>query len=188
MQVWEAPTLRRFLDITASERHGMLWRFLAMTGARRGEALALRWSDLDLDTERPTVTIARSLGLAANETGPKVLHLTPTKTGRKRRVHLDEATVAALKAWKARQTVRALGGWTTLDRPPRRPPRVRQRRCTARSQRDGRGYLHPERVSRLFLSAVQRHGMPPIRLHDLRHTWATLALASGVDVKTARST
>ena len=53
MQVWEARTLSRFLDITTAERHGMLWRFLAMTGARRGEALALRWSDLDLDTRAP---------------------------------------------------------------------------------------------------------------------------------------
>jgi integrase len=186
MQVWEAPTLRRFLDITASERHGMLWRFLAMTGARRGEALALRWSDLDLDTEHPTVTIARSLGLAANETGPKVLHLTPTKTGRKRRVYLDAATVAALKAWKARQTAeRLVAGPRWTDPLEGRLVFARDAVRLAPSETAG-GYLHPERVSRLFLSAVQRHGMPPIRLHDLRHTWATLALASGVEVKTVQ--
>jgi integrase len=164
----------------------MLWRFLAMTGARRGEALALRWSDLDLDTEHPTVTIARSLGLAANETGPKVLHLTPTKTGRKRRVYLDAATVAALKAWKARQTAERLAAgprWT--DPLEGRLVFARDAVRLAPSETAG-GYLHPERVSRLFLSAVQRHGMPPIRLHDLRHTWATLALASGVEVKTVQ--
>jgi integrase len=43
--------------------------------------------------------------------------------------------------------------------------------------------LHPEHVSRAFERAVRRLGFPIIRLHDLRHTWATLALAAGVDVK-----
>lgn len=186
MQVWEARTLRAFLDATEEERHGMLWRFLAMTGARRGEALALRWTDVDLDSEHATVTIARSLGLAADETGPKVLHLTPTKTGRKRRVHLDAATVAALKAWKARQSAaRLAAGLLWVDPTEGRPVFVRDAVRLGPGETAG-GYLHPERVSRLFVSAVQRHGMPPIRLHDLRHTWATLALASGVEVKTVQ--
>jgi integrase len=43
--------------------------------------------------------------------------------------------------------------------------------------------LQPEHVSRAFERAVRRLGFPIIRLHDLRHTWATLALAAGVDVK-----
>lgn len=47
---------------------------------------------------------------------------------------------------------------------------------------DGRPY-HPDRFSREFDRRVERHGMQRIRLHDLRHTWATLALQAGVDVK-----
>ena len=43
--------------------------------------------------------------------------------------------------------------------------------------------MDPERFSREFDRAVGRHGVPRIRLHDLRHTWATLALASGVHPK-----
>ena len=186
MQVWEARTLRAFLDATEDERHSMLWRFLAMTGARRGEALALRWTDLDLDSEHPTVTIARSLGLAADETGPKVLHLTPTKTGRKRRVHLDAATVAALKAWKARQSAERLAAGSRWTDPTEGRLVFARDAVRLGPGESAGGYLHPERVSRLFVSAVQRHGMPPIRLHDLRHTWATLALASGVEVKTVQ--
>jgi integrase len=47
---------------------------------------------------------------------------------------------------------------------------------------DGRAY-HPERVSRTFKSHVRTAGVPEIRLHDLRHTWATLALQAGIPAK-----
>lgn len=50
------------------------------------------------------------------------------------------------------------------------------------AQPDGRP-THPEYVSMAFDRRVRRYGLPRIRLHDLRHTWATLALAAGVDVK-----
>jgi integrase len=43
--------------------------------------------------------------------------------------------------------------------------------------------LHPERVSREFDRRVQRWGLPKLTLHGLRHTWATLALSSGVHPK-----
>ena len=42
---------------------------------------------------------------------------------------------------------------------------------------------HPERVSKLFVQAVKKAGLPRIRLHDLRHTYATLALSAGVHPK-----
>lgn len=45
------------------------------------------------------------------------------------------------------------------------------------------GPLHPERTSRLFKARLERHGLPEVRFHDLRHTWATLALKAGVAVK-----
>jgi len=47
---------------------------------------------------------------------------------------------------------------------------------------DGRP-LHPERFSREFTQTVERSPLPRIRLHDLRHTWATLALQAGVQVQ-----
>jgi integrase len=185
-QVWEAPTLRRFLDTTASERHGMLWRFLAMTGARRGEALALRWSDLDLDTEHPTVTIARSLGLAANETVPKVLHLTPIKTGRKPRVYLDAATVAALKAWKARQTAERLAAgprWTD----PLEGRLVFARDAIRLAPSETAGDIStPSGSLGCSCRPFSGTGCRRSGCTTLRHTWATLALASGVEVKTVQ--
>jgi integrase len=43
--------------------------------------------------------------------------------------------------------------------------------------------LHPERFARGFSDAVRRLGLPAIRLHDLRHGWATLALQKGIHSK-----
>ena len=43
--------------------------------------------------------------------------------------------------------------------------------------------LHPERFTRGFSDAVRRLGLPAIRLHDLRHGWATLALLKGIQTK-----
>lgn len=186
MQVWEASTLRKFIAATEGERYGMLWAFLALTGCRRGEALSLRWTDLQLDDEHPAVSIRRSLGLAAGPDGPKTKHLTPTKTGRVRVLNLDAATVAALKAYKARQTSERLAAGSVWSDPPEgRLVFARDSVRIAPGEHAG-GYLHPERVSRLFASAVTRHGMPKIRLHDLRHTWASLALSNGIEIKTVQ--
>ena len=45
------------------------------------------------------------------------------------------------------------------------------------------GPLHPERFSRTFAEQAARAGLPAIRLHDLRHSWATIALSAGVHPK-----
>ena len=50
------------------------------------------------------------------------------------------------------------------------------------TREDGEPY-HPERVSKLFRRAAAQAGLPRIRLHDLRHTYATLALAAGIHPK-----
>lgn len=43
--------------------------------------------------------------------------------------------------------------------------------------------LHPDCFSKRFARTLASHDLPHIRLHDIRHTWATLALEAGVDVK-----
>ena len=58
-QAWTNLELRKFLEAVGNERLYPLWLTLAMTGLRRGEALALRWADLDL--ERARLSVRRSL-------------------------------------------------------------------------------------------------------------------------------
>ena len=55
MRTWDANTLARFLDAERGTRYHVAFLFLATTGCRRGEALGLRWSDVDLDGGRASL-------------------------------------------------------------------------------------------------------------------------------------
>lgn len=96
---------------------------------------------------------------------------TTTKSDRARVIDLDPATVAALKTWKARQAEeRLLMGAGYRDE------------GLVFTDPTGQPY-NPNSFSRAFDRRVEHHGLPRIRTHDLRHTWATLALADGVHPK-----
>jgi integrase len=85
----------------------MAWRLLAFTGMRRGEALALRWRDVDLDAGR--VAVRRSVGVVKDKGRGEQLVEGATNTGQSRVVDLDAGTVAALR------TYRAVRGSVALD-------------------------------------------------------------------------
>src|SRR4051794_14879972 len=140
---------------------------------RRGEALALRWRDVDLDAAR--LAVRRSVGVVKNKGAGEELVEGPTKTGQARVVDLDAGTVAALRSYR---TVRGL---LTLQLVRPSAPVL--------SELDG-PHRPPERFSRRFAGQLLRarkalgeEQLPVIRLHDLRHTHATLLLADGVPVK-----
>jgi integrase len=135
-----------------------------MTGMRRGEVLGLRWKDIDL--ERGRVSISQTLVLVDNK--PQV-SVPKTDSGR-RSITLDPETTVALKSHKTAnaQERLALGlGLTQGD--------------LAFTSIDGQP-IHPDWFGRAFTRLSRTAGLPPIRLHDLRHTFATLALDAGVKV------
>jgi integrase len=177
MHAWTARELARFLrwaddhDADAA----MAWRLLAFTGMRRGEALALRWRDVDLDAGR--VAVRRSVGVVKDKGQGEKLVEGATKTGQSRVVDLDAGTVAALRAY------RAVRGLLALD--------LVRDTALVLGTLDG-GHRHPERFSRQFVAhlvqartVLGEEHLPVIRLHDLRHTHATLLLAAGEPVKVA---
>jgi integrase len=166
MWTWSAEQLGRFLGLTAGDRYHPAFVLLATTGMRRGEALGLRWDDVDLEDGRASI---RQTITAVEH---KIRIAPRTKTGGGRAVDLDAATVDVLRAHRVDQAQEML----FLGQRPQGDTLVF---CFP----DGRPY-HPERFSREFDRRVARLGIQPrVRLHDLRHTWATLALASGVPVK-----
>lgn len=128
---------------------------------RRGEILGLRWSDLDLPSRRLTVghTIL-SVGYTITEGSPK------TARGR-RTIVLDMDTVRLLEQYRA-------------IRPPRARPALARDLVFVR---DDGWPVHPDYFSQTFNRTVKRLGLTRIRLHDMRHTHATLGLAAGIPVK-----
>jgi len=162
---WTADQLRSFLEGTRGSRYWAAYLLLATTGLRRGEALGLRWADLDLDGARASI---RQTIIAVKHTA--MLGTPKTAKGR-RTVTLDSGTAAALREHRKRQAAERLlmgAGWTETD--------------LVFCHVDGT-MLHPERFTRGFSDAVRRLELPPIRLHDLRHGWATLALQAGIHPK-----
>jgi integrase len=175
MQAWTAPELGRFLR-WAEDRDpdlAMGWRLLAATGMRCGEALALRWWDVDLHAGR--LQVRRSVGTVKTKGAGEELVEGPTKTGQARVVDIDADTVAALRACRA--TCAGLAAGLVRDA------------ALVLGGLDGT-HRHPERYSRRFVEqvlqarrALGEDQLPRIRLHDLRHTHATLLLAAGEPVK-----
>ncbi len=162
MRTWSAAELQAFLESVRNDRLAGCWRFLAMTGCRRGEALGLRWRDVDLDAGR--AMIVQTL------VGNRVVSETKSERGR-RTVALDPGTVAALREHRrAQQTERRALGPTYQDDD------------FVFCREDGTP-IWPRSLSRAFARHLASARLPKIRLHDLRHTHATLALQAGVHPK-----
>jgi integrase len=165
---WSAEQVRTFLRHAAEEdnRNLALWTLLCTTGMRRGEALGLRWIDVDVDEKVASITqTIVQTGRARWEFG------SPKSAAGSRTIDLDPTTVAALTEHRKSQLeTRMLVG-----------PRWSDHGLVF--ARETGEPIDPARASRDFTRAVKRAGVPMIRLHDTRHTWATLALKAGVPVK-----
>ncbi len=165
MKTWTADEARRFLTATAGERHGVVWALMLSTGLRRGEVLGLRWEDFDLDAGRLAVT--QTVVVASN----KAYVSEPKTVAGRRSVSLHPEMVEALRRRQAeQQEERALVG-----------PAWRENGLVFTTALGS--LIHPRNLARDFHAAVRRAGVRSIRLHDLRHTAATLALTGGAHPK-----
>jgi integrase len=141
---------------------------------RRGEALGLRWRDIDL--KAGTITVRRSAGIVRNAgEGAEVIEGS-TKTARPRLIDIDPGTVALLESWK-----RARGSLSLV---------LARDGALVFGDQNGH-HRQPEHLSRTWGQTVARateylgthgDGLPPARLHDLRHCHATVLLLAGVPV------
>ena len=148
LTTWTADQLRAFVAGVAEDRLAALWQLAAASGMRIGELAALEWPDVHLDGQYLMVRRSK------------------TASGR-RRVELDPATIAVLRAHRRRQAEERLAfgaGYRDHGRVFTRP---------------GGEPLNPDAVSLQFKRRAARLGLPPIRFHDLRHGWATMALEAG---------
>ncbi|MFK5645113.1 tyrosine-type recombinase/integrase [Ornithinimicrobium sp. LYQ121] len=155
LTTWTSSEASRFVEVSRSDRWGLLYRVMLVTGMRRGEAVALRWSDVDL--EEGLLRISRQLVAV----GPDLVEGPPKSESGRRTLVLDDRTLTELRLHAL-----TVGAGSALG--PEDHVFVR----------DGQA-LPPGFVSRHFDRLVASAGLPRIRLHDLRHTSASLGLAAG---------
>jgi integrase len=169
LSAWDSTQLKKFLVSTDGDRLRPLWLLYATTGARRGELLGLTWEDVDL--KAGTITIRRGLvpvGYTVTASEPK------TEAGR-RTIAVPASVCAVLDRHKATQNAEKMAHRDVWGKD--RPEGLGQLNLVFTNE-IGRE-PHPDRVSKLFESAVTKSKMPRISLHGLRHTFATIALMEG---------
>jgi integrase len=165
MHTWDADQVRAFLTATADNDLAALWRLALLTGMRKGEILALRWSDVDLD--KRVVAVRRTLTRGQNG----FTYGEPKSRAGRRSIALPASCVNALRKHRTRQLERRLlagADWQDND--------------LVFEGGTGEG-IYPNTLLRTFNRLATRLGLPVIRFHDARHTAATLALAEGIHPK-----
>lgn len=145
----------------------LFWRclmyLLITTGLRRGEAAALRWGDLDQNNMR--LTVQRNVAFLSGE-----IYVGETKTGEERTVPLSAKALFMLMEFKRDQESKfrmvfppdAYVFCNSVD--PNKP-------------------IGPDAITRHVKRFAERHDLPDVSPHDLRHTAATLAREGGADIK-----
>lgn len=149
-----------------SPMYGPAIYLAAHTGMRRGELVGLKWTDID--SANAIIAVSREIVIV-----PGQGHLiTPPKSAQGRRsIAIPPVVVAELKLHRAAQAehrLRVGPAWADEDWVFTRP--------------DGR-HLHADELTRVFKNLREDLELPPVRLHDLRHTHATLMLKAGVHLK-----
>lgn len=139
----------------------------ATTGARRSEVLALRWSDVDLDTAKARIT--RGLHLVRDAEGGRLIYTDPKTNRGRREISLPPTAVVGLRRWRQAQVQRRLAigaAWIDDD--------------LICDRGDG-GPCDPDSLTRAFPRLAKKAGLPAgIRLHDVRHGVATAFLEQGL--------
>lgn len=177
-QVWtfldsamNRPILTRAGDSgkTRPDELSPLWHFLALEGMRRGEALGLRWQDVNW--QRGTIHIAQTVVADRSNRGRAIVQPRAKTAAGSRSVKLTADTLAVLRDHHDRQAFarRAAGSaWQDYDLIV----------CTSTGTP-----INPNNVTRSFQRLVMLAGLPEIRVHDLRHSAATILLRAGEPAK-----
>lgn len=157
---------RRLLEATASDRLHALWVFIALTGCRKGEAMALKWPDINW--AQHTVVIRRTV---AADGGLLSIHDAKTVKGR-RTIALSDYLITSLRDHEHRQSLEQ--EWYGPEWNPEQWVFPSEKGTV----------LWPSNVNRRFRLLRQEAGLSAaLRPHDLRHAMATSWLNAGVPIK-----
>ena len=149
--------IQGLLGCEKDQKYHTLFLLATATGARQGELLALKWSDLD--TKNCQLFIQRTTKLGK--------FFIPKTAASVRRIDLGSTVMGTLKLWK-------------LACPPNKLDLMFPNEA-------GRPIEHNNLMQRHFLPALEAAGLPRVRFHDLRHSNASLRLEQGENIKYIQS-
>lgn len=165
-QAWTPEQAQRFMDTVKDHRLHALYLIFLVTGLRRGEVLGLKWKHVDLEAH--TINVQETL-IFPN--GKRTAKATPKSSAGERRFAVPLEIVEALKVRRGQQLIEqatAQQGWTDLG--------------YVFTAHNGQG-LYDSVLRRIHDKLIVLAGVPRLTLHELRHTYASLARRAGIDIK-----
>jgi integrase len=164
MQCWTAEEAQRFIAVADQSIYGPIWLLAVVTGLRKGELLGLRWQDISF--EEKVLQVRQTVGALHGK-----VEFKGTKRPKSRRtIDLDDAILAVLRAHKLRQNERRLqAGPRWEDHDLAFPSSVGTP-------------VNPDNCDLDFDRLVKLAGVKRIRIHDTRHSYATLTILSGMPI------
>ena len=161
--------LNEFLSCMEQEKNFkayVLFRLLAYSGMRKGEAIGLMWKDIDFKKNEIRINKAVSRGKDNN------LYLKTTKTGIARTIKMDSKTMSILKVWKKQQREDYLVlGFNTLQ-----PKQL----VFSNEQNE---FLQPTKTRKWLEYILTKYDLPKITTHGFRHTHCSLLFESNIGIK-----
>jgi integrase len=174
MKTMQEDDLLRFLQAIAGHQFENLYFVTVFTGMRRGEVMGLTWDCVDF--ERGFITVNKQLVRNRSGEGDSYI-LASTKNDKPRRITPAPAVLARLRAEQARQEeMREQAGPMWEGNPSN----------LVFTTQFGK-FQSPLTVYHKYKKLLIEQGLPDLRFHDLRHTYAVNALQSGDDIKSVQS-
>jgi len=166
MQTWDEHDIFCFLDIAKESPYYTLFYTALFTGMRRSELLALRWCDIDPVFSQ--VSVSRSLHQLKDGS---YIFTEPKSSKSKRTIALSPSAILLLKEHREKQKLeKEMSGIPSTDHD------------LLFSALEGKP-LRPNTITRAWSMLANKAGIKPIRLHDARHTHASIMLKQGVHPK-----
>ncbi len=167
MLFWTLEEFNTFIAHVAEFEFNVFFRVLYITGCRKGEALALEWADIDF--KKKTVSITKNLTRKSAESTYAIT--TPKNSSSDREVDIPESLCKLLKTLKESQ-----GPSPSAMLPPL--PKGEASRFVF----GGNKPFAERTIDRRFATACDLAGVPKIRIHDLRHSCASLLISKGISI------
>jgi integrase len=174
LKYFNKPELQRFFECSAVEAertnnllYHTLFRLLAFSGMRKGEALALTWNDLDFKNEAVTINKTLTRGLES-----KLIIQTPKTASGKRSIALDPITLTMLNTWRKRQATDFLKlGFNTMSGEQLIFPNTKNE------------FMSPTKPDKVLEKIIQRNDLKRITVHGFRHSHCSILFEAGASIK-----